>query len=81
MFSRNPKSKFPRRVAVNRFGRPTSRGRSKRSAGRDLDFTQFVKKAIQTTETEAFNPKHRFADFEVDSLPLHGAYLILGIHN
>jgi superfamily II DNA/RNA helicase len=65
MFSRNPKSKFPRRVAVNRFGKPTSRGRRNKSAGRELDFTQFVKKAIQTTEMEAFNPQHRFADFEM----------------
>jgi ATP-dependent RNA helicase RhlE len=54
-------------MPANRFGRPTSRGRRKRSAGRDLDFTQFVKKAIQTTETKAFNPQHRFADFEMHS--------------
>ncbi|MEK7181555.1 MAG: DEAD/DEAH box helicase [Patescibacteria group bacterium] len=32
-----------------------------------FDFTQFVKKAIQTTEVEAFNPEHKFADFEMHS--------------
>lgn len=68
MFSRNSRGRTPGRgVGANRFGRPTFRGRRKRPAERELDFTQFVKKAIQTTETEAFNPKHRFADFEMHS--------------
>lgn len=69
MFSRNPRSRsfVSSRGAVNRSGRPTGRSRRKRPATRTLDFTQFVKKAIQTTETEVFNPKHRFADFEMHS--------------
>lgn len=68
MFSRNPRSNSSKRSgAVNRFGRPTTRGRKKRPAERELDFTQFVKKAIVTTETEVYNPKHRFADFEMHS--------------
>lgn len=67
MFSRNPRGKSSPRASANRFGRPTSRGRRTRPAERELDFTQFVKKAIQTTETEVFNPKHRFADFEMHS--------------
>ena len=32
-----------------------------------MDFTQFVKKAIVTTETESYHPEHRFADFEMHS--------------
>ncbi|MEK9151146.1 MAG: DEAD/DEAH box helicase [Patescibacteria group bacterium] len=68
MFSRNPRGRAPHRGgSVNRFGRPTSRSRSRKPAGRTFDFTQFVKKAIQTTETEVFNPTHRFADFEMHS--------------
>lgn len=68
MYSRNPRSNASKRSpAVNRFGRPTTRSRKKRPSERELDFTQFVKKAIQTTETEAYNPKHRFADFEMHS--------------
>src|SRR3989344_238552 len=67
MFSRNPRGKYSPRAGANRFGRPTSRGRRKAPAARELDFTQFVKKAIQTTETETFNPTHRFADFEMHS--------------
>ena len=69
MFSRNPRgrSSSPRGVTANRAGRPNMRGRRKRPAERELDFTQFVKKAIQTTETEAWNPTHRFADFEMHS--------------
>ncbi len=67
MFSRNPRSHSSKRgPAVNRFGRP-AQGRRKRPAERELDFTQFVKKAIQTTEVEVYNPKHRFADFEMHS--------------
>lgn len=67
MFSRNSRGRSPQRATANRFGRPTSRGRSRKPAARELDFTQFVKKAIQTTETEVYNPKHRFADFEIHS--------------
>lgn len=71
MFSRNPRgrssSRGTARPSVNRFGRPTNRSRKRRPAERELDFTQFVKKAIQTTETEVYNPKHRFADFEMHS--------------
>ncbi|MEI8096682.1 MAG: DEAD/DEAH box helicase [Candidatus Moraniibacteriota bacterium] len=68
MFSRNSRGRSPQRtVSANRFGRPNVRGRRKRPSERDLDFTQFVKKAIQTTETEAWNPTHRFADFEMHS--------------
>lgn len=68
MFSRNSRGRSSSpRVGANRFGRPNMRGRSRRPVQRDLDFTQFVKKAIQTTETEAFNPQHRFADFEMHS--------------
>ncbi len=67
MFSRNPRGTSSRRTtSVNRFGRPTH-GRKKRPAERELDFTQFVKKAILTTEVEVYNPKHRFADFEIHS--------------
>ncbi|MBP7060474.1 MAG: DEAD/DEAH box helicase [Candidatus Moranbacteria bacterium] len=67
MFSRNPRGRSASaRPAVNRFGRPTH-GRKKRPAARELDFTQFVKKAIQVTETEVYNPAHRFADFEMHS--------------
>lgn len=67
MFSRNSRSSSSKRSpAVNRFGRPTH-GRKRRPVERELDFTQFVKKAIQTTETEVYNPKHRFADFEIHS--------------
>lgn len=67
MFSRNSRSSSSKRgPAVNRFGRPTH-GRKRRPVERELDFTQFVKKAIQTTETEVYNPKHRFADFEIHS--------------
>lgn len=67
MFSRNPRGVSSRRTtSVNRFGRPTH-GRKKRPAERELDFTQFVKKAILTTEVEVYNPKHRFADFEIHS--------------
>jgi len=68
MFSRNSRGRTPGRgVGANRFGRPTFRTKRKRPAAQELDFTQFVKKAIQTTETEVFNPKHRFADFEMHS--------------
>lgn len=69
MFSRNPRGgrTSSGRPAVNRFGRPTTRSRKRRPAERELDFTQFVKKAIQVTETEVYNPKHRFADFEMHS--------------
>ncbi len=68
MYSRNPRNASSKRSGgVNRFGRPTTRGRKKRPSERDLDFTQFVKKAIQTTETEVYNPTHRFADFEMHS--------------
>lgn len=42
-----------------------NRGRGRSSRGSELDFTQFVKKAIQTTETEIYNPKHKFVDFEI----------------
>lgn len=68
MFSRNPRGRTSQRgsTAVNRFGRPTH-GRKKRPAERELDFTQFVKKAIQVSETEPYNPKHSFADFEMHS--------------
>ena len=67
MFSRNPRGVSSRRnISVNRIGRPTH-GRKKRPAERELDFTQFVKKAILTTEVEVYNPKHRFADFEIHS--------------
>lgn len=67
MFSRNPRGVSSRRTtSVNRMGRPTH-GRKKRPAERELDFTQFVKKAILTTEVEVYNPKHRFADFEIHS--------------
>lgn len=58
---------FATRTQVNRFGRPTGRRHKKKPVGRELDFTQFVKKAIQTSETEVYNPKHRFADFEMHS--------------
>ncbi len=69
MFSRNPRGgrSSSARPSVNRFGRPTTRSRKRRPAERELDFTQFVKKAIQVTETEVYNPKHRFADFEIHS--------------
>lgn len=69
MFSRNPRGgrSSSARPSVNRFGRPTTRSRKRRPAERELDFTQFVKKAIQVTETEVYNPKHRFADFEMHS--------------
>lgn len=36
-------------------------------ASKEIDFSRFVKKAIATTETEVYNPKHRFADFEMHS--------------
>jgi ATP-dependent RNA helicase RhlE len=41
------------------------RGGRKSSRASELDFTQFVKKAIQTTESEPYNPKHRFVDFAI----------------
>ena len=69
MFSRNKRgiSSHPKRRAGTggRFTKRMSRGA--KSAARELDFTQFVKKAIQTTETEAYNPTHKFADFEMHS--------------
>ncbi len=55
-------------------GRPTGRGgsggrRKQPVDARLLDVTRFVKKAILTTDVEAFDPKHRFADFKMhDSL-------------
>ena len=69
MFSRNKRgiSSHPKRRAGTggRFTKRMSRGA--KSAARELDFTQFVKKAIQTTETETYNPTHKFADFEMHS--------------
>lgn len=51
-----------------RFTKPMPRkARRSRSTANELDFSQFVKKAIQTTETEVYNPTHRFADFEMHS--------------
>ncbi len=49
--------------------RPSGRSASRRGkkAERELDFTQFVKKAIVKTEEEVYNPTHRFADFEMHS--------------
>lgn len=55
-------------------GRPAGRGggggrRKQPVDSRLLDVTRFVKKAILTTDVEAFDPKHRFADFKMhDSL-------------
>jgi len=52
-------------------GRPAGHGgrRKQQVDQRLLDVTRFVKKAIVTTETETFDPKHRFADFKMpDSL-------------
>ena len=54
-------------------GRPAGRGggggRRKQVDPRLLDITRFVKKAIVTTDSEPFDPKHRFADFKMhDSL-------------
>jgi superfamily II DNA/RNA helicase len=68
MFSRNPrggKSSHPKRSGGGRFTKPSSR-KQKRQA-KEMDFSQFVKKAIVTTETESYHPEHRFADFEIHS--------------
>lgn len=50
--------------------RPTGRGgnaarapRKRNARQADFDISQFVKKAIITTESAPYNPKHRFADF------------------
>ncbi|MBI2439543.1 MAG: DEAD/DEAH box helicase [Candidatus Moranbacteria bacterium] len=69
MFKKNPKKTFSKRTrGGNRFGARSKSGRGgKRGMADELDFTQFVKKAIQTTETETYNPRHRFADFEMHS--------------
>lgn len=77
MFSKNPRSRSSQNKrrsggsavasrGPRRAPRQASRGRGRRPE-RELDFTQFVKKAIQTTEVEVYNPKHRFADFEMHS--------------
>lgn len=55
----------PKRSGGGRFTKPSSR-KQKRQA-KEMDFSQFVKKAIQTTETEVYHPEHRFADFEMHS--------------
>ena len=65
MFSRNPRSGSSRSKGRSQTSAP--RNRRGRSSERELDFTQFVKKAIQTTETEVYNPEHMFADFEMHS--------------
>jgi ATP-dependent RNA helicase RhlE len=39
-----------------------------------LDPSRFVKKAIRTTETEVFDPKHRFADFKMHDTLKKNAY-------
>jgi len=49
-----------RRSAGSRGGR-----RQPKTDARLLDLSRFVKKAIRTTETEEFDPKHRFADFKM----------------
>ncbi len=50
-------------------------GRRKASVDkRLLDPSRFVKKAIRTTETEPFNPKHRFADFRMHDIIKKNAY-------
>lgn len=41
------------------------RNRGKSSLEKNLDISQFVKKAVVTTETEAFHPEHRFSDFPI----------------
>lgn len=67
MFSRHRRHGGFHRGSVNRYGRPTTRRRRKVAPAQKFDFSQFVRKAIQTTETESYNPKHRFADFEMHS--------------
>lgn len=58
-------SSRPQRSGGGRFTKRSSN--KQKHAARELDFSQFVKKAIQTTETEVYNPKHKFADFEIHS--------------
>lgn len=41
------------------------RGRKKQTLNRALDYSQFVRKAIQVTETSVFHPEHRFVDFAI----------------
>ncbi len=69
MFSKNPRSSSFRGKGRSggRSQGGASRGGRGRKVERELDFTQFVKKAIQTTEVEVYNPKHKFADFEMHS--------------
>jgi len=52
-------------------------GSGRRKAAVDkrlLDPSRFVKKAIKTTETEAYDPKHRFADFRMHETLKKNAY-------
>lgn len=37
----------------------------RKPAAQNFEFSQFVKKAIQTTETTAFHPEHTFSDFAI----------------
>lgn len=64
-------------------GRPGASPRRGRSGGnrkasavdkRLLDPSRFVKKAIRTTETEPYDPKHRFADFRMHDIIKKNAY-------
>ncbi len=41
------------------------RGRGKSSLEKNFDISQFVKKAVVSTETEVFQPEHRFSDFPI----------------
>lgn len=43
----------------------SARNRAKSSLEKNLDVSQFVKKAIITTDVEPFHPEHRFSDFPI----------------
>lgn len=51
---------------VGRKRQSGGRGGSNKKKDAGIDPELFVRKAIVTTQAEAFNPKHQFADFHVD---------------
>ena len=63
--------------SASRPGKGGKRGGGRRKAAVDkrlLDPSRFVKKAIKTTETESYDPKHRFADFRMHDTIKKNAY-------
>jgi ATP-dependent RNA helicase RhlE len=74
MFQKNARKGGRGRSRGRSFSAPKSSGgrfqrgggsRKKKVTTQEIDVSRFVKKAIRTTETVAYEPEHKFADFSI----------------